>query len=114
MDGYISKPITAQALYEEIIEHMIGDREKHVSQVQASIASPKPLVLNKTAMNQVSGIRTVERHNKALSGRLPKLVAEIREAFQMGDSERLAKATHTLKGSVSNRGRGCRAGGAQG
>ena len=103
MDGYISKPITAQALY-EIIEQVMRRREKHVNQVQASIASPKPLVLNKTTiLDRVGGdLELLRDIIKLFLEDYPKLVAEIREAFQMGDSERLAKATHTLKGSVSN------------
>jgi PAS domain S-box-containing protein len=100
MDGYISKPINAQELY-ETIEHVMSSREKNSRQC---VSAPRPSALNKTAiMERVGGdVDLFQEIAGLFLETCPGLLTEIREAFRMGDSESLEKASHTLKGSVSN------------
>ncbi|MBI5251033.1 MAG: response regulator [Desulfomonile tiedjei] len=101
MDGYISKPITAQELY-ETIEHVMGSLEKDSRQlpIPAKVAQ----VLDKTViLDRVGG--DVDLLGEIISLFLedsPRLLAEIREAFQHRKPALMEKAAHTLKGSVSN------------
>ncbi len=101
MDGYISKPINAQELY-EVIEHIMGTFEKEPQ--QQPIPAKAATVLDKTAiLDRVGGDVDLLKEIVALFLEdSPRLLAEIREAFQNGNPELMSRAAHTLKGSVSN------------
>lgn len=101
MDGYISKPISGQELY-ETIEHVMHSLEQDFQPV--AISPKQAAVLDKTAiLDRVGGDTELLREIVALFLEdCPRLLSEIRDAFQQGDTQRLEKSAHTLKGSVSN------------
>jgi PAS domain S-box-containing protein len=101
MDGYISKPIKAQELY-ETIEHTMRNFEKDGK--REPVAATSSPVLDKTRiLDRVEGDVELLKEIMALFLEdYPGLLSEIREAFQQGDPERLEKAAHALKGSVAN------------
>jgi two-component system, sensor histidine kinase and response regulator len=101
MDGYISKPISGQELY-ETIEHIMRGFEQNLQPLP--IPPMQATVLDKTAiLDRVGGDTELLREIIALFLEdCPRLLSEIRDAFQQGDGERLEKSAHTLKGSVSN------------
>ncbi len=101
MDGYVSKPINAQELF-EAIENLLGDN----SETEAPQVAParESKVLDKSAiLDRVDGDMELLREIVSLFlDNFPVLVSEIREAIRSGDPERLQNAAHTLKGSVAN------------
>lgn len=101
MDGYISKPISGQELY-ETIEHIMRGLEQDLQPLP--IPPLQATVLDKTAiLDRVGGDTELLGEIVALFlDDYPRLLSEIRDAFQQGDAERLEKSAHTLKGSVSN------------
>jgi CheY-like chemotaxis protein/HPt (histidine-containing phosphotransfer) domain-containing protein len=101
MDAYISKPITAQDLY-ETIEHIMQSREREVQPIRI-VASPT-LVLNKAEVLERAGgdAELLQEIIALFLNDCPALLSEIRNAYQQRDPERLERAAHTLKGSVSN------------
>ncbi len=90
MDGYVSKPIEADALWRAIRE-VVRPRER------------KPPTYDRAAaLARVSGDADLLRE---LAGvfreESPRLMAEIREALGRGDARKVEYAAHTLKGSAS-------------
>lgn len=101
MDGYISKPISAQELY-EIIEQVLSAPEKEPEKL--TIRARTVGTLNKKAiLERVGGDIDLFKEIVGLFlDSCPVLLTEIREAFQQGNPESVERAAHTLKGSVSN------------
>lgn len=101
MDGYISKPINAQELY-ETIERVMSALEKEREQVV--IPTGTAGALDKTAvLDRVGGdVELLKEIVDLFLETCPGLLEEIREALRKGDPESMEKAAHSLKGSVSN------------
>ncbi|MBI4962366.1 MAG: response regulator [Desulfomonile tiedjei] len=101
MDGYISKPISAQRLY-EAIEDMIDQTKKPGENVAASAV--KPEALDKLViLDRVGGDTELLKEIVDLFLEdYPDLLVKIREALQTKDSQLLEKTAHALKGSVGN------------
>jgi PAS domain S-box-containing protein len=101
MDGYTSKPIR------------ITELEKVISELMSAPNSAKECFSQPTAANGVidheallAGVDGNRRLLRELVSLFledsPKQVAQIQEAILRGDSEALARAAHTLKGSIGN------------
>lgn len=98
MDEYVSKPIDRDELF-----RTIGDviKTNHPYPMEGEVASEVidiPVALlglqgNKKLLKEISGMFLDE---------LPKYLAAIQEAVQQGDSHKLDRASHTLKGAVGN------------
>ncbi|MEW6532099.1 MAG: response regulator [Thermodesulfobacteriota bacterium] len=101
MDGYISKPINAQELYETIEQVMRG---RETAPYHVSFPRPTAPVLDKSAvLDRVGGDVELLREVVVLFlNDYPKLLSDIRAASQHNEPERLEEAAHTLKGAVSN------------
>lgn len=96
MDGYIAKPIAAGELA-VLIASLVAAPEP-------AAASPTPLGSfdRSAAMERVGNDTGLFRELADLFiDQTPGLLDQIREALEMGDAGRLARAAHTLKGSMS-------------
>jgi CheY-like chemotaxis protein/HPt (histidine-containing phosphotransfer) domain-containing protein len=97
MDGYISKPIQAKALYDAI--------ESILPRVSEPVREPPPTdeVLDWTAaMENVDGDpEFLKELAKLFFTEGAKAMQEIRAAITAADATRLRRAAHTLRGSVA-------------
>lgn len=101
MDGYISKPINSQELY-EIIEQMTQACSKDGVKAPCS-PSPTPILDKAALLERVGGDEQLLKEIVALFLEdYPVFLAEIREALIGGDSERLEEAAHNLKDALGN------------
>ncbi|HKV42000.1 MAG TPA: ATP-binding protein, partial [Blastocatellia bacterium] len=96
MDGYVSKPINSQNLFEVIEESL------HLRRPARS--APAEMVLDKLeAMQRVEGDLDLLREiRKLFLEEYPPLLARIEEAIARDDGPALAAAAHTLKGAIVN------------
>lgn len=101
MDGYASKPIDAQGLFETIenLFEAAGGRDK-----PQPTSNQGETILDRNAILGLTGGDTELLKDVAslFLEDCPKLLSEMREALQQDDQERLEKTAHALKGSVSN------------
>jgi two-component system sensor histidine kinase/response regulator len=96
-DGYVSKPIAPNVLFEEI--------EMALDIKPTSLSMEKPSVANAHAdlLARVGGSHEVLREVIALFIEdCPKLMADIRNALAEGNCDAAYRAAHTLKGSAGN------------
>jgi CheY-like chemotaxis protein len=97
MDDYLSKPIQRQELFAAMERCLPGIAHEGET-------SPPVLAVNRI-LQQVNGDTQAARTLITLFlETTPPLLAELRAALAAGDSERLARAAHTLKGSVTQLG----------
>jgi HPt (histidine-containing phosphotransfer) domain-containing protein len=106
MDGYVSKPVDPEQVEKAITE---------VMQTAATKPQPKPMRQETSAGGELAldrdGVRMRLRNKKVLQqvvalfqeGR-PRQVAALREALSSQDAEAVARAAHTLKGTLANLG----------
>jgi two-component system, sensor histidine kinase and response regulator len=101
MDGYTSKPIRITDLEQVIRELMStpGSVKKNVSQPRQAHG----VIDHEALLAGVDGNRRLlcELVSVFLEDS-PKQIAQIQEAIRRGDSKELARAAHTLKGSIGN------------
>jgi two-component system sensor histidine kinase/response regulator len=102
MDGYISKPVQLRELFEMIDRVMTPAPSEEVPlppapvRVQASLDRAAVLA-------RLDGDEELLRELVDLFlDDTPRLLAEARDAIAVGDSVRLQRAAHTIKGSVGN------------
>jgi two-component system, sensor histidine kinase and response regulator len=101
MDGYVSKPIDAQGLFETIenLFEAAGGRDNP----QPTYNRGGKILDRRAILDRVGGDTELLKEIASLFLEdCPKLLSEIRQAFQQGEQESLEKAAHSLKGSVSN------------
>jgi CheY-like chemotaxis protein len=101
MDGYVSKPIQAQKLF-EVIEAL---RPRPAEAVAGAPAEESGVEV----WDRAATLARIEGDAELLAEMVrlfledgPKLVASICEAVSRRDAKALEQAAHTLKGSVSN------------
>lgn len=101
MDGYVPKPIRSEELFDVISQVLAGPQ---ISSLKAPAAGDTIEVFNRAAaLERLEG-------DEELLGELaiiflqesPRQMKQIREALDRSDWEALARAAHTLKGSVGN------------
>ncbi|HSB69367.1 MAG TPA: response regulator [Candidatus Methylomirabilis sp.] len=104
MDGYISKPIQAQGLF-DAVEHLI-ERGTPAGPDAAELAPrhrpiPDPLVNRAEALARAGGDAELLQETADLFlQELPTIMAAIRAALGTGNRAALAQAAHSLKGAV--------------
>ncbi len=101
MDGYLSKPINSQELF-EMIEHIV---QGIAGSDLTPLDSPqRTRVLDKSQVLEMVGgdVQLLKEIVALLLDDYPRLLGEIRESLLGGDPEGLEKAAHTLKGVVGN------------
>jgi two-component system sensor histidine kinase/response regulator len=96
MDGYISKPIHADALY-AAVEQMAAGAEA------PSRAAPDAAPFDaRAALEQAGGsVGTLQEIAQIFSEEAPRLRATLTEAIAAGDAVALQRAAHALKGSLA-------------
>ena len=101
MDGYVSKPIRAQALAKAISEAM---RLRKTAKAPTRTPNRTNSAINEAALLEgVDGNRRLLRKLARLFlADYPLHLAQIKDALRDGNAEALAKAAHTLKGAVGN------------
>ena len=110
MDDYLAKPLSQLALQKAL--QRVLDGSSHPSSASATLPSAGPLPAS--AAQAEKPLEPMERlvedfqHDRALVKKLaalflettPKLMSDIRQAVAQGDTTRLERAAHTLKGSL--------------
>jgi signal transduction histidine kinase/DNA-binding response OmpR family regulator len=99
MDGYVSKPIQAEELFEAItslvpITGAPGEAVRVEEVIDAS--------LHELLARLDGDVEFLRRLMEVFDETSRALLSEIHEAIARGDTEALARAAHTLKGSVGN------------
>ncbi len=103
MDGYVPKPVRTEVLFEEIAR-LIPD-----ARVTTEPAETRAEPACRRAVDPAAALQRMGGDEDLLAElaglfleNAPPMVTEAREALAAGDMERLGRAAHTLKGSVSN------------
>jgi len=101
MDGYISKPVSSQQLYETIEATM--DPSSRTGGRFTDLPAKREALDKHVIVDRVGGDMELLREIADLFLQdYPSLVVKIKGALHQGNPELLEKAAHTLKGSVSN------------
>ncbi len=101
MDGYLSKPIKPQELFEAVEKVFALDsqlQEDERDQVQETGAFNKADLLERLE----GDLDLAEDIARLFLKDCPRLMEKLREAVDTGDTDKLALPAHTLKGSVAN------------
>jgi len=99
MDGYLSKPINAQELFEAVEDSLTDQAEP------AGFAGggPEPPADLRAALKNMDGDVDLLRQMATLFiEECPPILAEIGEAIARGDAKGLMSGAHGLKGSAAN------------
>jgi CheY-like chemotaxis protein/HPt (histidine-containing phosphotransfer) domain-containing protein len=110
MDGYVSKPIKAEELFEMIERPLTTENKKEqkterkITEKQSGTQGEQKDVFDKTtALARVDGdIELFKEIAELFIEDSQKQLAEIRQNIAEGDSKTLERIAHTLKGSVGN------------
>jgi CheY-like chemotaxis protein len=117
MDGYVTKPIQPQVLFDTIEALMPAQKEPEPGEVAGAGARPSPLhgdtasdgagsepILDREqVMKRVAGdVELLKELIDIFLEECPPLLAAIREAIAGQDGEALEQAAHKLKGAVGN------------
>ena len=102
MDGYVSKPIDPQQLYDEIDRCLSLAEREHEAVVESTCCQPASNVIDINTARRIC--RNDEQRLRELAQTLldesSTLVHDIREALEAGDIDSLRRFVHTLKGSA--------------
>ncbi len=106
MDGYVTKPVKAQNLYDEILRLVGSPGAKGAPRTEEKKAEPSA----GAAPADISVLLETVGGDRDLVGELasmfledyPAQMASIRDAVELGDAKSLHESAHKLKGSVAN------------
>ncbi|MDA1137645.1 MAG: CHASE domain-containing protein [Planctomycetota bacterium] len=102
MDGYVSKPIRPQILF-EVIGRLALDKGQADIEPEGDDGVPAGFIDEEKVLRTVEGDRDLLKAvTDGYFEELPELMTSIQEAIRNGDREALERAAHTLKGGVSN------------
>ena len=97
MDGYVSKPIKAEALW-EAIESVTPERAS-----SAVAGGREGSGSGRAIIEQMGGdLRLARKVGRLFVEDYPKMLVRIRKAIDAGNAESLRNESHALKGSVAN------------
>ena len=98
MEGYLSKPIRASALF-EIVERVLPPQNKvEPKEAPTRMIFDKSGFLSRLEGDEVLGKEIIE----IFLQECPKLLEGVRQASEQGDASMLERAAHALKGSVGD------------
>jgi PAS domain S-box-containing protein len=101
MDAYISKPLNAHELL-DIVESLAPTKLEGKPATSETKPQPNsPFDLDEALARVEGDMELLSEMADLLIEDSPGLMADIREAIEHGDAERLGRAAHTLKGAVS-------------
>jgi CheY-like chemotaxis protein/HPt (histidine-containing phosphotransfer) domain-containing protein len=101
MDGYTSKPIKAEVLFQAIEDILPASTEAVVGAIEEQSADG---ILDMSELLERAGddMELVMVVVDMFLDEYPELLSQMQDAIQRGDSEALRIAAHTLKGSSAN------------
>jgi GAF domain-containing protein/CheY-like chemotaxis protein/HPt (histidine-containing phosphotransfer) domain-containing protein len=99
MDAYLSKPMTAGALYSAIDQLLQGESESRMPTIE-SVAEP-PVDLSAVLETVEGDEALLAELVRVFAHDYPKRLTEIREAIASGENEHLERASHSLRGEVA-------------
>ena len=97
MDGYVSKPLTADKLF-ETIERLF----RNPNDVEVRVHSKKVMDVSLVLARLEGDMQLLKDMVGLFLEDYPRLLSEVQEAIAHGDSQALARAAHAVKGSVAN------------
>jgi GAF domain-containing protein/DNA-binding response OmpR family regulator len=98
MDAYLSKPMTAAALYTTIDQLLHRASANRMPIIESMVEPPVDFA---SVLQTVEGDKTILTELvRVFTLDYPKRLAEVREAITMGDDKRLKRAAHGLRGEV--------------
>jgi two-component system sensor histidine kinase/response regulator len=100
MDGYVAKPVRANALYEAIEEASAPVAGTGTGQ-STEFSAPKPVLDWEKAIGYAGDGATLLELAAIFRTECPKLMDLIRDAVARSDTAALQRAAHSLKGSVA-------------
>jgi PAS domain S-box-containing protein len=103
MDGYVSKPVRKQELYEAIVPLIPGvERAEPNSPDGESGEQEATMTLDlTTALDATDGdVDLLKEVIRAFLDEAPQLAAELEQAVHAGDGDTVQRAAHTIKGAV--------------
>ncbi len=103
MDGYLSKPIRPKELFQAIDQVLLGSTAPARAAGEDTYASegsgtPRQLHLAELLASVNGNAVVLSKLVTLFRKHYPKMLAELREAVNQEDGERLARAAHTLRG----------------
>ncbi len=101
MDGYVSKPIGAIDLIRTVENPAVA--QHNTRPAHQRIRSP---ILQRPWLDWTATSRLCRELAELFLEGCPRLMTDVREAIDRGDSQRLERAAHALKGAVANFGVG--------
>ena len=107
MDSYVSKPVTFDRLG-KVLEEIFGEKDEAEGAAgkpaeQNAARSEEPAFDEQELLARFDGDRELIGELAGIfAEEYPGMLADIRDAISDGDADRLARAAHKLKGSVSN------------
>jgi CheY-like chemotaxis protein len=106
MDGYLSKPIRAQEL-DEVLDKYLA--LKYQKMAMSDAAGEKPEAAEPGAVDELDLMQRVEEDREFLAelvdlfrAEAPKQMNRLRTALEQKDSDEARRATHSLRGVLSN------------
>ena len=99
MDGYISKPIRTQELF-EAIEKMAGTAAETEKSNAAEQGADEGIDMAEALENVDGDMEILRTFGEMFLEECPRMLNDIREAVESNDSESLAHAAHSFKGVV--------------
>ena len=105
MDGYVSKPISPDGLFQVIRACLReGNRARACQTTPSTKCDPAGIELNQV-LKRVGGDRQLlQKLITTFTKECPRLMSELRDGVVAGDSQRVRRAAHTLKGAVGTLG----------
>jgi CheY-like chemotaxis protein len=102
MDGYVSKPIQPRELWHAIENLVPGNGAPTESECAAGESSAEAILDTQEALERVGGDAELLRElADVFLDDCPRMWQNIEDALAKGDARQLARAAHTLKGSIS-------------
>jgi HPt (histidine-containing phosphotransfer) domain-containing protein len=98
MDGYVSKPVRMQELYEALQPYTGAGK----TELEASELPSRSAILDwNTALDSVGGdAQLLKEVAQEALGELPRLAEQLKQAIEDGNAPTAQRAAHTIKGVV--------------
>jgi HPt (histidine-containing phosphotransfer) domain-containing protein len=98
MDGYVSKPVRMQELYDAL--QPFSGAAKPTDEV-STVRSPGETMDWEAALDSVGGdVQLLKEVAQEALGELPRLVDQLKQAIEDGNAPTAQRAAHTIKGVV--------------
>jgi two-component system, sensor histidine kinase and response regulator len=106
MDHYVAKPIDPPLLFAAIEEVVSNSHSTQTVHAVPASAEPSPEISRvdrRILLRRVEGDRALLKELVLLFLEdTPKLMRDLRDAIAQGDSQRMVRGAHTLKGAIAN------------